>query len=87
MELNSFKDAKRKTAFNHILVNKKINGRKRNEMGGKENKEYLILSEYLLHARHSGTAAVKILLTANPVTNKEENFLSTSAVSDSLNQL
>jgi hypothetical protein len=88
MELNSFKDAKRRIAFRHIVLNEiKRNGRKRNEMGGKKNKEYLILSEYLLHARHSGTVPVKTLLTANPVTNKEENFLSKSAVSNSLNQL
>jgi hypothetical protein len=56
-------------------------------MEEKKNKEYLILTEYLLHARHSGTVPVNIILTANPVTNKEENFLSTSAVSDPLNQL
>jgi len=88
MELNSYKDAKRKIAFRHIVLNEiKRNGRKRNEMGGKKNKEYLILSEYLLHSRRSGTVLVKTLLTANPVTHKEENFVSTSAVSDSLNQL
>jgi hypothetical protein len=88
MELNSFKDAKRRIAFRHIILNEiKRNGRERNEMGGKENEEYLILSEYLHHARHSETVPVKTLLTTNPVTNKEENFLSTSAVSDSLNQL
>jgi hypothetical protein len=56
-------------------------------MGGKENKEYLILSECRLHACHSGSVPVKTLLTASLVANKEENFLSTSAASDSLNQL
>ena len=88
MELNSFKDYGRRTAFKHILLNEiKRNGRKRYEMGGKENEEYLILSEHLLHARHSGTVPVKSLLTANPVTNKEKNFPSASGISDSLNRL
>jgi hypothetical protein len=88
MELNGFKDVKRRTAFKRTVLNEiKGNGRKGNEMGGKENKEYLILSECLLHARHSGSVPVKTLLTASAVANKEENFLSKSAVSDSLNQL
>jgi hypothetical protein len=53
MELSGFKDVKRRIAFRHILLNEiKGNGRKGNERGGKENKEYLILSECLLHARH-----------------------------------